>query len=314
MFVVLTLHAGWDGILEEIGKVRWNIFYIILIYAVVYLMDTLGWKFSFHHGRHKIGFGRLFCVRLAGEAVNATVPSANVGGEPVKAYLLKSRGIPMPVSLSSLIVAKTTLTLSEVFFVFLGLGLILLRLEISRPVQAGLVLMCLLFAAIIAVFMIYQRRGMFSGIAGLMMRLKIAAGFFDRTLHKIREMEEYLADYYRTSRKRFVLSVLFHFLGWIAGILEVYFILKFLHLPLTLADAFMIEALHQLVRGLAFFVPMNLGTQEGGSWYIFTLFGFGAVVGISVSLIRRVRELAWSLAGWIVLIFLGFPNRAQMQV
>ena len=53
-------------------------------------------------------------------------PAAYVGGEPLKAYLLKPYGVPMVEGMASVITAKTTMTLAQVLFILLGLGLAVL--------------------------------------------------------------------------------------------------------------------------------------------------------------------------------------------
>ena len=53
-------------------------------------LDAAAWRLAFV-GRVP-PFSKLWSARLAGEAVNATTPTASVGGEPVKAFLLRSLG------------------------------------------------------------------------------------------------------------------------------------------------------------------------------------------------------------------------------
>ena len=55
--------------------------------------------------------------------VNMTTPTAYVGGEPLKAYLLKKHHVPMVEGLASVVIAKTTMTIAEVLFILLGIAL-----------------------------------------------------------------------------------------------------------------------------------------------------------------------------------------------
>lgn len=302
LFTYLIIEVGWRQILEEILKLKWNIIPLILIYAVVYSFDTLGWRFGFKSESNQIGFRNLFWVRVAGEAVNNTTPTGYMGGEPVKAILLKRYGISVPESLASLVIAKTTLTLSQILFVLFGLGVAFIKLPISSAFRNGMIVGLGLLTFIVLLFLFFQGKGLFSAMARGLIRLRIASNFLTEKMDKIKELEIHISDFYKNCKGRFFMSFLFHFLGWLAGILEIYFILKFLGISLGFLDAFMIESLHQLIRGLAFMVPANLGTQEGGNLFIFTLFGLGAVLGLSVSLIRRIRELTWSGMGWVILV------------
>lgn len=302
LFVYLIIEVGWHQILDEILKLKWNIIPLILIYAIVYSFDTLGWRFGFKPETDWVGFRNLFWVRVAGEAVNNTTPTGYMGGEPVKALLLKRYGVSIPESLASLVVAKTTLTLSQILFVLFGLGIAFVKLGISSALRNGIMISLGFLTFIVLLFLFFQGKGLFTAMARGLIRLKIAPKFLTEKMDKIKELEFHISHFYRKCKGRFLMSFLFHFLGWLAGILEIYFILKCLDVSVGFLDAFMIEALHQLIRGLAFMIPANLGTQEGGNLFIFTLFGLGAVLGLSVSLIRRIRELAWSGLGWVLLI------------
>ena len=58
--------------------------------------------------------------RMAGEAVNGTSRAGSVGGEAVKAWLLRDR-VPFRESLPSVIVAKTTITIAQGLFLLFGI-------------------------------------------------------------------------------------------------------------------------------------------------------------------------------------------------
>src|SRR5262249_53525362 len=56
-------------------------------YSAAVVLDTLGWAVLLRD--HHVPLGVLFRARMVGEAVNLTTPTASVGGEPLKAYLLR---------------------------------------------------------------------------------------------------------------------------------------------------------------------------------------------------------------------------------
>jgi uncharacterized membrane protein YbhN (UPF0104 family) len=62
-------------------------------------------------------------------------------------------------------------------------------------------------------------------------------------------------------------------------------------------QAYVIESLAQAVRTAAFFVPGAVGVQEGGFVVVAALFGIPADAAISISLTKRVRELALGIPG-----------------
>ncbi len=77
------------------------------------------------------------------------------------------------------------------------------------------------------------------------------------------------------------------------GVAEVYFAMMFLGHPITLAEAWVIEAAAQLVRAGVFFIPAGIGAQEGAFLLVCSAVTGVPVLGIAVALVRRVRELVW---------------------
>src|SRR5262249_15243317 len=78
---------------------------VVFPFCVITAFDTLGWRYAFR--RDRVSFWTLAVARVAGEAVNGTTPTGSIGGEAVKAWLLRDR-VPFRESLPSIIVAKTT--------------------------------------------------------------------------------------------------------------------------------------------------------------------------------------------------------------
>ena len=83
--------------------------------------------------------------------------------------------------------------------------------------------------------------------------------------------------------------------------LEPWLILRWIGLPVSLAEAAAIEAFSTGIRFAAFLVPGYLGALEAGHMAIFAALGLGAPTGLSFTLIRRVREGAWTALGFLLL-------------
>ena len=113
------LPAVW----HHLVNLRWRFLVVLLFYIVIFGLDTLGWRSALNPaGQAKVRWDRMFRARLAGEALNYVTPTAWIGGEPVKAYLLSRRyGVPLPDGMASVVIAKTTFTLSMLVFVVAGL-------------------------------------------------------------------------------------------------------------------------------------------------------------------------------------------------
>jgi hypothetical protein len=66
------------------------------------------------------------------------------------------------------------------------------------------------------------------------------------------------------------------------------------------------------VKFASFMIPNSLGALEGGNVAIFAAFGLGGGVGLSYTLVRRMREATWAALGLILLAALsGRPAPVQ---
>ncbi len=73
--------------------------------------------------------------------------------------------------------------------------------------------------------------------------------------------------------------------------------MHFLGHPITFAEALILEGLVVAVRGAAFMMPGALGVQEAGMVLFAAVLGLGPELGLAVSLVKRVRELALGVPG-----------------
>lgn len=306
LFIGIIYKIGPSVILQDIAKLKWGFLLVVILYTLIYLFDTLGWRFAFIRDYAQMGFKDLFLIRLAGESINYVVPLGSVGGEPLKAHLLKKNfGIPMLEGIASVVIAKTTLVIAEIIFVIAGLVVTVTKFELPFRYRWGLGSLILIGMLSVLIFFLRQRQGLFSVTLRYLKSLKIAPAYLTMREDKIKELDHNIASFYSKSKDRFLLSLSFHLLGWVLGTLEVYVILLLLGIDCPMMKAFCIEAVVQLIRACSFIVPANIGTQEGASLIIFVLLGFGAVTGLTLSLIRRLREVVWAGLGLIILWIYG---------
>ncbi|HEX9791760.1 MAG TPA: MMPL family transporter, partial [Kiloniellales bacterium] len=63
---------------------------VVLLFFLAFLVDTVSWQLMLPSARLDAGWlYRLWKVRMVGEALNLVIPAGSLGGEPVKAFLLK---------------------------------------------------------------------------------------------------------------------------------------------------------------------------------------------------------------------------------
>jgi uncharacterized protein (TIRG00374 family) len=274
----------------------------------MYLVDALGWRITLGRYASQVSFWRLFVIRTAGELVNMTTPAAYIGGEPLKAYLLKRYKIPMVEAAASVVTAKTTMTIAQVAFILLGIALSLWTLEASnssgRTILAAFASIgLLLFATVL--FVAVQRRGLFTGLLAALRACRIRIRFLEAREENLRALDWTILNFYSENRRGFLLSSGAFFLGWLAEALEVYAMLYFLGAAPGVLQAIAIAALSVFIKGGTFMIPGSLGAQEGGNLVLLLAFGYTDVMGMAFALLRRLRELVWIAIGLVCLAVVG---------
>ena len=278
---------------QKISDLRWRFLAVFLFYIVIFGLDTLGWKFTFYPKmRARLRWDRLFRVRLAGEAVNYVTPTAWIGGEPVKAYLLSKRyGIPMADGMASVVIAKTTFSVSMFFFIITGIIVTLVTQPLDPAVFRWVWILLPVLGVLLGLFFLVQFLKPFQRGGSVVGRFVPS---WIRTIgSKLHEWDRAIAGFYREAPRAVFLSLGFHFVGWMAGVVEVYLILYLLKIPVSWATAWSLEALWILLKTGAFMIPASLGASEGILLLICVGFGISAVSGLALALVRRARELVW---------------------
>lgn len=286
-----TLQIGWLGITA-----------VLLVYLVSFVCDAAGWQLTLPSLPLELRWlRRLFLVRMVGEAFNYATPFAGLGGEPVKAVLLKRHyGFSYRESSASLLLAKTTTLLALIAFLGAGLLQLLGDPRMPGPYKAVAGAGLLALATGIVLFFLVQRFSLSSATTRRFGRMRIGARFarrLDSALDHIRDVDERLVEFYTRRLGRFGCTLGLGFANWFLGALEVYLALRFLGHPVSFTDAWIIEAVAQLVRAGTFFIPASIGAQEGAFLLVCTSLTGDPLLGVALALIRRAREIVWMLSG-----------------
>jgi len=306
---LIVWHIGPGNIYDAATRLGPVALCVILIPSLVmYAVEAYGWRITLGPAGQSVSFLRVFAVRTAGEVVNMTTPTAYVGGEPLKAYLLQKSGVPMVEGLASVVIAKTTMTIAQVLFILLGIALGFWILggqgSSGQIVAAGLLSIGLLAFGTMA-FVFVQRRGLFVWILEMLRTCGVRIGFLEAREDQLRELDRTILNFYTRHQAAFYVSTGLYFLGWLAEALEVFVIIYYLGGPAEVWSAISIGALSVFIKGGTFFIPGSLGAQDGGNLLLLQAFGYSDVTGITFALLRRFRELVWIGIGLVCLGSIG---------
>ena len=299
LFAALVRQLGAAAVLANLRLVGWGIVLIVGQEILAYVANTLGWRAAFPRRHTPVAFRHLLAARIAGDAVNYVTPTATVGGELVRLHFLRGRAATIDLA-TSVAVAKVSQTVGQLAFIIAGLGLILTQTPLPPATRLGLVIGAATLTALVVALVCAQRRGMLAPLA------RVAALFVRRERvaalrRHLRHLDEEIASFHRAGRGAFLLSSGCFLAGWMLGVLEIYLMLWLLGLPASVYRALTIEVLSVAIDATLFFVPGKVGTQEGGKVLIFSALGLDPAKGLSVGILRRIRELTWTLVGLLIL-------------
>lgn len=291
----LIHQVGWAPIANSFTLLGWG-YIVVLVYPIIWMtFNSLGWSTVVKRRHPHVQFKTLWLIRTAGESFNALLPSGYVGGEPLKAKLL-SRSMPLRDAAASVLMAKAAQSVALVLFVGFGLtvggrgGTFSL---LHHPLELGALIF---LTGGIAIFVgLLGNRG-FSRLAAVLHRL-FPLAWLERALPRLANLDESLGVLYRQGRAAFFGSVLWHACGWMSGALELVVIFALLGTPIHWREGWFIGALAQLGSVVGLFAPAGVGLYEGGHYLAAQMLGLPPALGVSVALIRRMRELFWDAVG-----------------
>lgn len=293
---LIAQHAG--TVRESLTRVGWGFGICLAASFVVYALDTWGWRLAYGGDLSQVSFARLFSIRMAGEAVNKVTPLASMGGEPLKAYLLSRCGAPSGEALASVAVAKNVMTLAQIAFIFVGVGVALTMVPGKSAALLGMAIFPGIILTAMLVTAVLDHR--------LRRSKKVAAveSTPPENPHSIMALWGQFADFFWAHPGAVFASFMAFFLGWAAGALELLAAAYLLGFPLSLKEAIAYEALLASVNMATFFIPANAGSQEGGFTYLAPLLGLPPY-GVALAVLRRCRDLVWVVYG---LAYLGITE------
>jgi uncharacterized protein (TIRG00374 family) len=292
LFAYLILRIGIGDVLESVSRVGIWFAAILFVGALWLFLQACAWSIIQNAYFQKVPFLRLFRVRIISDALNILLPSANLGGDAARAYLIKAN-VPLKEGIPGVLFDKTVEFVASA--VFLAGGLLLGAIFIRIP-EGFLVptLICLAIATLgIFLLIFFSVRG-FYGIAFRFSGLipKARRWVLNRE-EKLRALDANLRLLYARANLKTAAALGLHILARLAGVVEVLIILRILNVPADYVQAWFISAIIVISNTIFFILPGQWGIMESTSMLVLKSLGHPASIGLSLSVIRRIRKLAF---------------------
>lgn len=288
----LVYREGPSRVLHLLLRAWWGLAAAIVLHLAQIVLTGLAWRTVLPDRRPS---GLLFiAVRWMREGVNRLLPVLPIAGVIATIRVLVRRGLSPAEAAGSSLVDSAIEIATQIPFTLLGLALLAATRGAGTMnvwMLAGMLVMCALTGV-----MVPARR---LGLA----RLAERGATRLKWLGDLRGLDAALQRMW--SRPRPVAGAgALHMASWMLGAGEVWFGLWALGHRVGAAPALVIESLGQAIRIGGLIVPGAVGVQEGGYILLCGLFSVPAAAGLALSLIARLRDIAFgvpSLAAWFAL-------------
>ncbi len=301
LLVLLVRHVGVGTILGDARRVGRYLVPIVLVYLPVYLLNTVAWRMTMAGtgARQRPSYVRTLGYLVSGFALNYLTPVLALGGEPyriaaIAPWLGRRRAVASIASYYLLHALANVL----IWLTALVAALAIAPWPLPIRVLVGALTLVLLGAT--AVVFRGLRRGVFEDVLGLGMRIPLVRRLVARAHHRraaFARIDAHMAAFYAASPLRFFCALALEYLARALSMAEFWLIFLGLGARAGYPEAFIMGALTSLIMNVVFFVPMEIGTKEGALFVLAGALGLPFGVGLTTSLISRVRELAWTALG-----------------
>lgn len=307
LLVYLLLRIGAASVLSHLA--RFGPWFLVTI-AI-----GLGWLFAqacawyFVQAAHfkAVPLLPLFRAKIISDSLNTLLPTANIGGDAARAFLIR-RYVPLTEGIPGVLVDKTIEF--SMGFVFLSTGFLLGLLFVDLPRWMNIAAAACLAGSVLAmgVFVVFQMKGALWTLRRIAKVVPRVGRFVAKREENIRRLDRNLRLAYGRFDPRTVLAAVLHLSARIMGAVEVFVILRVLGRPVSFIEAVFVAAGVSIVNTVFFVVPGALGVMESAQVFILRSLGSSAALGLSLGVIRRIRKLA-TIAVGLTLFALGREKR-----
>jgi hypothetical protein len=316
LFAYFIRKAGVSQIVEGITRLSYWFGLVLVLSAVRQFVRSLAWTRCFEPPT-RLRLLHAIEARIMGDALGNLIPLASVAvSEPSKAVFVRDR-VPLLSALAALALENIFYSVSVVLFIFSGTTALMLSFSLPKPLRYASTAALFVTALILPLgYLVIRKQWRFlSGSVRFLIRWPAAAPRLEKALPRAESLEERVYGFYSRNRGRiipiFLLEVCFH----LAGVTEIYLVLSFISEAVapTLLTAFILESVNRIINVVFKFVPLRTGVDEAGTGMLSKVLGFTTVIGVTLAIVRKARDIFWTTVGVVLMVRRGFSVRQVTQ-
>lgn len=273
----------------------WGLLLAAAAHVLPMLANARDWQIIIL-SRRRPGLWRMLGLVWLRESINNLLPVARVGGEVAAFRAMRRQGLSGATIVGSLIVDTQLTLISQVLFTVAGIGYLLAHSNSTSLRLAGHLAWGVAgLTPVLVVFCLLQRASPFERATRVLNRF--LGGRLTALVGESAQIDELIR---RTWRRRWIIVryiFVWQTLQCVGIAFELWLALRFMHVHLSLVACFVFESLIQAISSAAFFVPANLGIQEGGFVLIGGALGLASPAALALAGARRLRDLVIFVPG-----------------
>lgn len=283
-------------LLATLARLRlWQFVALAAANAVVLATITGRWWILLCGIGYRLPFRALFAYRLAAFGLSYFTPGPHVGGELLQVLMVeREHGVARSDALAAVALDKGIEFTVNLTILLLGIAAVLQW----RIVPQGAALQALgLAVALLALPTTYLGATAFGIYPGTRVLGSLARRWsrLTPTVLTVADSERRVGHYLRRAPRPFLAAIAVTLVGWGALIAEYWLMIHFLGVDLTLPQ--LVTALTAARISILLFLPAGLGALEASQATAFGLLGLDPAVGLSASLLIRLRDTLLGLLG-----------------
>ncbi|MDD3006471.1 MAG: lysylphosphatidylglycerol synthase transmembrane domain-containing protein [Candidatus Pacebacteria bacterium] len=277
----------------------------LLNFLAVFVVGTCRWQVILEGQGCPISFWKVMRAKMAGFTLSYITPSAMIGGEPVRAYMVKEESeCGWERSFASVIIDQVIFL--SCLFVAMVAGFIFLAEHFSLPTEVFYAFFLIFLSAFFILYFFYKKmlnRGAGEKAFFTFFIHKIGLdkiGFIKNKSDSIDRTEKSMENFFNEKKKHFFLAV---FLGLLESFLDVLIVAVIcFYLGQQIGILKSLGVFFFLTLANFFPIPGALGSFEFALTFASGILGIGKDVGLAFSLISRLINIILCLLGGVAML------------
>lgn len=300
VFVAIVRRIGAATLVDLLRQVGWAFVVISSIYAVHIAVRAVAlWRClaSRQDGEGieavcRVALVDVLKIRFAAEGVEMLTFTGPFLAEPAKAWLISREGLGAAEAFGGVAIEYLLYTMVSAWMAAASLLLLLQQHALSEGLRAPIEGVLAGIAAITAGFFFaaIAGRGLIVPLARLPLRLLVRRRA-DAIIERTASVERVLLDFIHHRPARLATVLVIEAVGHALLASEVWVVMRALGEATTVLGAIAFEGGVKFISVVFFFVPGQVGAQEGVYALLARAIGETAAAGLTLALVRRIRAL-----------------------